>query len=60
MNDILDVTIPIDKLTENKLDAFYISVVRSERSKQLKKSSEYRKSPKESKIKRFFRRILSR
>lgn len=31
MSDLIDVTLPVEKLTENKLDTFIISIVRSER-----------------------------
>lgn len=52
MNDYIDVYVPADKLTEDKLETFLISVIRSER----KDIPNYESEP--SRFKRFFNKIL--
>ena len=52
MNDYIDVIVPSDKLTEDKLETFLISVIRSER----KDIPNYESEP--SRFKKFFNKIL--
>ena len=52
MNDYIDVVVPADKLTEDKLETFLISVIRSER----KDIPNYESEP--SRFKKFVNKIL--
>lgn len=52
MNDYIDVVVPADKLTEDKLETFLISVIRSER----KDIPNYESEP--SRFKKIFNKIL--